>query len=89
MPVSDASRKLTWPEPYGSKCGASFFLIDSYEKTTASALNGLPSWNVTPLRSLNTHLVGWSLRTSHDSASPGTSGASRSPRVRSHAMSGS
>ena len=72
-----------------SKCGASFFLMDSNEKTTASALKGLPSWNVTPLRSLNTHFVGWSLRTSHDSARPGTSGASRSPRVRSHAISGS
>ena len=41
-----------------SKCGASFFLIDSNEKTTASALKGLPSWNVTPFRSLNTHLRG-------------------------------
>ncbi len=72
-----------------SKCGASFFLIDSNEKTTASALNGLPSWKVTPFRSLNTHFVGASLRGSHDSASPGTSGARRSPRVRSQAISGS
>ena len=87
--LSPARRALTCADPYVSKWGASFFLIDSQVKTTASAVKELPSWNFTFRRSLNTHLVGWSLRTSHDSASPGTSGAGRSLRVRSHAIKGS
>ena len=82
-------RQLSWAEPYVSCCGASLFLTESNVKTTASALNALPSWNLTFLRSLKTHFFGSSLRTSHDSARPGTSAGSRSLFDRSQLMSGS
>ena len=39
--------------------------------TTSSAVNGVPSWNLTPGRSLKRHVVG--LTCVHDSASDGTS----------------
>ncbi|CFO06336.1 Uncharacterised protein [Bordetella pertussis] len=47
-----------------------------HEKITSSAVNGEPSWNLTPLRSLNTHLVGSVF--SQLSASSGTSFSSPS-----------
>ena len=41
------------------------------ENFTASALNGVPSWNFTPFRSLKVY-VRPSFEIVHDSASPGT-----------------
>src|SRR5437899_9497517 len=38
---------------------------------TASALNGVPSWNLTPFLSLNVYCIASGV-TSHESASPGT-----------------
>ncbi len=38
--------------------------------TTSSAVKGVPSWNLTPGRSLKRHVVGFTCV--HDSASPGT-----------------
>ena len=39
--------------------------------TTSSAVNGVPSWNLTPGRSLKRHVVGFTVV--HDSASAGSS----------------
>jgi hypothetical protein len=41
----------------------------SIEATTSAAVNSLPSWNFTPLRSLNSQVSGSTVR--QDSASPG------------------
>ena len=42
------------------------FFIRSMEKATSAEVSGLPSWNLTPLRSLNSHSLP---RNSQDSAS--------------------
>src|SRR5678816_3198181 len=76
-------------DPYWSNCGACLFLIESKVKSTASALNGLPSWNLAVLRRWKTHFFGSLLLTSQDSASPGTSVGSLSLRDRSQLMRGS
>ncbi len=49
-------------------------------KRTASALNGVPSWNFTPRRSLSTRVFGSGV--SHDSASPGFGFSFSSKRTR-------
>src|SRR5690348_16129728 len=57
---ADASvgmRDAVTPTWLGSNCGASCFRTFSTFHTTASALNGAPSWKVTPGRSLKVHLV--------------------------------
>src|SRR5262245_1321723 len=41
----------------------------SIDATTSAAVNSLPSWNLTPRRSLNSHVVGSSVF--HSVASPG------------------
>src|SRR5260221_7432928 len=46
------------------------FTIRSKVNLTAAALNGVPSWNLTPCRSLNVYSVAVSL-TLHSVASPG------------------
>src|SRR5712691_9458901 len=89
MAFSAESRQEICAEPYWSNCGDCLFLIESNVKSTASALNALPSWNFTFLRSLKIHFFGSLLLTSHDSASPGTRVGSLSLRERSQLMSGS
>src|SRR5256885_2773325 len=57
---SDASvgiRDAVTPTWLASNCGASCLSTFSTFQTTASALNGEPSWNVTPGRSLNVHFL--------------------------------
>ena len=49
-------------------------------KRTASALNGVPSWNLTSFRSLSTSVFGSGV--SHDSASPGRGFSLSSNRTR-------
>ncbi len=53
--------------PFMSEAG---WRARSSEKTTSSALNGLPSWNLTPWRSLNSHTAGSSV-TFQETASVG------------------
>src|SRR5438876_354427 len=54
----------------------------SIENFTASALRGVPSWKLTPLRSLNVYFRP-SLLIAHDSASPGTTCVLSSGKVTS------
>jgi len=51
----------------------------SSEKITSSPVNSEPSWNLTPLRSLNSQVVGSMAR--HDVARPGMMRAFSSTRV--------
>src|SRR6202007_1284797 len=68
---------------------ASLFRTLSTFHTTASAVNGEPSWNLTPGRSLNVHLVLSASLTFHSVASPGISTLGLSDDERSHIVSAS
>ena len=71
---ADASvgmRDAVTPTWLASNCGASCFSTFSTFHTTASALNGEPSWKVTPGRSLKIHLVLSASSTFHSVARPG------------------
>ena len=72
--LADASvgmREAVTPTWLASNCGASCFSTFSTFHTTASALNGEPSWKVTPGRSLKVHLVLSASSTFHSVARPG------------------
>ena len=64
-------RDAVTPTWLASNCGASCFSTLSTFQTTASALNGEPSWKVTPGRSLKIHLVLSASSTFHSVARPG------------------
>src|SRR3984893_1829918 len=69
--VSVGIRDAVTPTWLGSNCGASCFSPLSTFQTTASALNGEPSWKVTPGRSLKVHFVLSLSSTFHSVESPG------------------
>src|ERR1700733_6215888 len=77
-------RDAVTPTWLGSNCGASCLSTLSTFQTTASALNGEPSWKVTPGRSLNVHFFLSSLSTAHSVASPGMTTLALSADERSH-----
>ena len=54
-------------------------MLRSSVALTSSAVSGVPSWNFTPCRSVNSHVV--SLTCFHDVASPGWSLSALSQRV--------
>ena len=80
-------REAVTPTWLASKCGASCFSTFSTFHTTASALNGEPSWNFTPGRSLKIHLVLSASSTSHSVARPGMTTLGLSADDRSQAVS--
>ena len=89
---ADASvgmRDAVTPTWLGSKCGASCLSTFSTFQTTASALNGEPSWKVTPGRSLNVHFFLSASSTFHSVASPGITTLGLSAEERSHSVSAS
>ncbi len=69
--ASVGMREAVTPTWLASNCGASCFSTFSTFHTTASALNGEPSWKVTPGRSLKIHLVLSASSTFHSVARPG------------------
>jgi hypothetical protein len=75
----------TWLASY---CGASCLSTLSTFHTTASALNGEPSWKVTPGRSLKIHFVLSSV-TAHSVARPGMTALALVADDRSHMVSAS
>src|SRR5258707_4333872 len=77
-------REAVTPTWLGSNCGASCLSTFSTFQTTASALNGEPSWNVTPGRSLNVHFFLSASFTAHSVASPGIITLGLSADERSH-----
>src|SRR2546430_17222532 len=81
--ASVGMREAVTPTWLGSKCGASCFSTFSTFQTTASALNGEPSWKVTPGRSLNVHFFLSASSTDHSVASPGITTLGLSPDDRS------
>src|SRR5450830_490793 len=80
-------REAVTPTWLASNCGASLSSTLRTFHTTASALKGLPSWNFTPLRSLNTHLVLSLASTAQLSARAGISTLGASALDRSHCVS--
>src|SRR6476660_9517553 len=82
--ASVGMREAVTPTWLGSNCGASLFRTFSTFHTTASALNGEPSWKVTPDRSLKVHLVLSASSTFHSVASPGIITLALSAEERSH-----
>src|SRR6185436_12141274 len=70
-------------EPCASNCGTPCLKLRSRFQITASALKGVPSWNFTPLRSLNVHFLGSPASCCQLSARPGTMSAGLSALVRS------
>src|SRR5882757_11266651 len=80
-------RVAVTPTWLGSNCGASCFKTLSTFHTTASALNGEPSWNLTPGRSLNSHFVWSSSLTFHSVDRPGITPLALSADDRSHIVS--
>ena len=87
--TSVGMRDAVTPTWLGSNCGASCLSTLSTFQTTASALNGEPSWNVTPGRSLNVHFVLSASSTFHSVASPGITTLGLSADDRSHIVSAS
>src|SRR5215472_1190415 len=85
--TSVGMREAVSPTWLASNCTASLFSTLSTFHTTASALNGEPSWNLTPGRSLNVHLVLSASLTFHSVASPGISTLGLSADERSHIVS--
>ncbi|MGY3404500.1 hypothetical protein ACVWZV_000613 [Bradyrhizobium sp. GM5.1] len=89
---ADASvgmREAVTPTWLASNCGASCFSTFSTFHTTASALNGEPSWKVTPGRSLKVHLVLSASSTFHSVARPGITTLALSAEERSQPVSAS
>ena len=82
-------REAVTPTWLASKCGASLSITLRTFHTTASALNALPSWNFTPGRSLNTHLVLSLASTAQLRARPGISTLGLSALERSQPVSAS
>ena len=82
-------REAVTPTWLGSNCGASCLSTLSTFQTTASALNGEPSWKLTPGRSLKVHLVLSASSTFHPVASPGITTLAFSAEDRSHIVSAS
>src|SRR6201985_3620406 len=82
-------REAVRPTWLASNCTASLFSTLSTFHTTASALNGEPSWNLTPGRSLNVHLVLSASLTFHSVASPAISTLGLFDDERSHMVSAS
>ena len=72
----------------GAKCGASLSSTFCTFHTMAAALRSEPSWNLTPWRSLNTHLVLSASETFH-SVAAGTSTLGLSAEERSQWVSAS
>src|SRR3982074_2006506 len=64
-------RDAVTPTWLGSNCGASCLSPFSTFQTTASALNGEPSWKLTPGRSLKVHFFLSASSTAHSVARPG------------------
>src|ERR1700745_3379930 len=87
--TSVGMREAVRPTWLASNCTASLFSTLSTFHTTASALNGEPSWNLTPGRSLNVHLVLSASLTFHSVASPGISTLGLSDDERSHIVTAS
>ena len=87
--ASVGMREAVTPTWLGSNCGASCFSTFSTFQTTASALNGEPSWKVTPGRSLNVHFFLSASSTFHSVASPGITTLGLSAEERSHSVSAS
>jgi hypothetical protein len=65
--------------PFMSEVGA---MARWRENTTSSAVKGLPLWNLTPSRSLNSHTEGSSGRVRHEVANVGTKSPFRSRSTR-------
>ncbi len=82
-------RDAVTPTWLGSNCGASCLRTFSTFQTTASALNGEPSWKVTPGRSLKVHFFLSESSTFHSVASPGMMTLALSAEDRSHIVSAS
>ena len=82
-------RDAVTPTWLGSNCGASCLSTFSTFQTTASALNGEPSWKVTPGRSLKVHFFLSASSTFHSVASPGITTLALSAEDRSHIVSAS
>src|SRR5258707_1393730 len=82
-------RDAVTPTWLGSNCGASCLSTFSTFQTKASALNGEPSWKVTPGRSLNVHFFLSASSTFHSVASPGITTLGLSAEERSHIVSAS
>jgi hypothetical protein len=80
-------REAVTPTWLGSNCGASLSSTFCTFHTTASALKAEPSWNLTPGRSLKTHLVLSLASTAQELASAGTSTLGASAFDRSHCVS--
>ena len=87
--ASVGMREAVTPTWLASKCGASCFSTFSTFQTTASALNGEPSWKVTPGRSLKVHFFLSASSTFHSVASPGITTLALSAEERSHSVSAS
>src|ERR1700719_1492873 len=79
-------RDAVTPTWLGSNCSASCLSTFSTFQTTASALNGEPSWKVTPERSLNVHFFLSVASTAHSVASPGIRTLGLSADDKSHAV---
>ncbi|MNV49139.1 hypothetical protein D3C71_1410820 [compost metagenome] len=79
-------REAVTPTWLASNCGALLSSTLPTFQTTASALKSDPSWNFTPGRSLNTHLVLSAASTSHDTARSGISTLGPSFLDRSHCV---
>src|SRR5512145_2124550 len=82
-------REAVTPTWLASNCGASCFSTFSTFQTTASALKGEPSWNLTPGRSLKVHFVLSASSTFHSVESPGIITLGLSADDRSHIVSAS
>ena len=85
--ASVGMREAVTPTWLASNCGASCFSTFSTFQTTASALNGEPSWKVTPGRSLKVHFFLSASSTFHSVASPGIITLGLVADERSHAVS--
>src|SRR3954470_12943724 len=82
-------RDAVTPTWLGSHFGASCFSPFSTFQTKASALNGEPSWKVTPGRSLKTHFFLSASSTFHSVERPGIITLGLSADERSHIVSAS
>ena len=80
-------REAVTPTWLASNCGASLSSTLLTFQTTASAFSAEPSWNFTPGRSLNTHLVLSLASTAHEVETPGISTLGASAFDRSHCVS--
>ena len=82
-------RKFTREAIRALYCGESLSNSRSKFHSTASASKSEPSWNFTPLRSRNVHLVLSASLTSQPSASPGMRPDASSAELMSQLMSAS